>query len=205
MVSLAPHSFLRRSFRQPIRYGLGAEQKNGENGEKTEYRSISDYMGGHHAGKFDFDPRICGVTALNYEKSIIFGDATTCPNSDILADLDEDNGPPKWSLRPVDVTSIQGNIGCSNSSPAVVTNEEISWEPFYATIETSTRKTQSITRLEGIANIWQPSTPWRISTSYGSSDIQDFFLGRRQASNANLFGCENRTKVLDLADRSRLG
>ena len=31
---------------------------------KPEYRSISAYMGGHHAGKFDFDPRIYGVTAL---------------------------------------------------------------------------------------------------------------------------------------------
>lgn len=38
---------------------------------EQEKRSVSDYMGGHHAGKFDFDSRISGVTALNYEKSAL--------------------------------------------------------------------------------------------------------------------------------------
>eukprot|EP00977_Amphora_coffeiformis_P007483 scaffold1640_cov161-Amphora_coffeaeformis.AAC.6 len=44
-------------------YGVGSPPP-------VEYKSVSDYMGGWHAGKFDFDTRICGVTALNYESRL---------------------------------------------------------------------------------------------------------------------------------------
>lgn len=122
------------------------DEKQGN--EETEYKSVSDYMGGWHAGKFDFDTRICGVTALNYEKSVIFQDNTAASLGPRIAPLEssqENNSnqsPPQWSRRPVDYRNLsQSKIHHCNASPssqgsvAQVYNEEISWEPFSATIE----------------------------------------------------------------------
>ena len=141
----------RRRVRQPPKEILHSTPKDGtgDNSDITEeppveYRTISDYMGGHHAGKFDFDPRICGVTALNYEKSIVFDDATSSQATNLLAPLEDLEARPKWSLRPVDVTATQGTVrvleagaGDDDNTSVLVKNAEISWEPFYATVETT--------------------------------------------------------------------
>mmetsp|Transcript_5072 Transcript_5072/g.10698 ORF Transcript_5072/g.10698 Transcript_5072/m.10698 type:complete len:244 (-) Transcript_5072:311-1042(-) len=107
---------------------LGSEQR----------KSISDYMGGHHAGKFDFDPRISGVTALNYEKSIIFEKPVKA--GPILAPAGDDGDQPSWASRTLDVnqaTALSNNICLEQGIEAVVTvkNEERSWESFYASVE----------------------------------------------------------------------
>lgn len=102
--------------------------------EQHEYRSISDYMGGHHAGKFDFDPRICGVTALNYEKSMVFDDSIGTPERNRLAPLETDSEAPKWATRVVDLEPTTEMVRIGDTT-VTLKNDEISWEPFYATIE----------------------------------------------------------------------
>jgi hypothetical protein len=101
-------------------------------------------MGGWHAGKFDFDTRIGGITALNYEKSVVFDNAIDKPPKTQVAPLDDDaTSTPRWATRPIQYdpasTLSLSNIGETSSLEAKVrvVNEELSWEPFYATIETS--------------------------------------------------------------------
>ena len=130
-----------------------------------EYRSISDCMGGHHAGKFDFDSRLSGVTSLNYEKSIVFDDVTSVgKNEDVMgggyatdflvANIDDDdatgNGsPPTWASRPIDLegaaVATSSNTGeeirfsgVGSEARITVRNDEISWEPFYVSVEEKT-------------------------------------------------------------------
>lgn len=95
----------------------------------SEKRSVSDYMGGHHAGKYDFDSRISGVTALNYEKSVVFDDAQTTPALDPLPNTQE---VPSWAFRKVSVESTENTIRLGGQ--VSIKNEELTWEPFYAAI-----------------------------------------------------------------------
>ena len=44
-----------------------------------ERRSVSDYMGGVHAGKYDFSAGLSGVTSFAYEKSVVFDDVVFDP------------------------------------------------------------------------------------------------------------------------------
>ena len=124
--------------------------------QQHPYRSVSDYMGGHHAGKFDFDTTIYGVTSLNYEKSLVFDDVASnlkessasmlkiapIHDGDEL-DTSSQSNLPKWATRPMKIPSSQdvrsaksimlGRGGHHQS--VVITNDERSWEPFYASIE----------------------------------------------------------------------
>lgn len=104
--------------------------------DQVEYKSVSDYMGGWHAGKFDFDSRICGVTALNYEKSVVFGDASNPPaiHSQLAplhdSNVQEDGSLPAWSHRPVSCSALsQGNVVITTDdtpkSAAQVSNQEL--------------------------------------------------------------------------------
>lgn len=110
-------------------------------GDDVEYRSISDYVGGLHAGKYDFDTRISGVTSLNYEKSQVFDDATRSKQKgqrSILAPYEESEHFPAWATRKLNKYHPMGTIHFnSDVSQASVTigNEELSWEPFFAAIE----------------------------------------------------------------------
>lgn len=151
---------LRKEFNKQLFFSLSlASSNHDEENQEQEYRSISDYMGGWHAGKFDFDTRICGVTALNYEKSVVFGNAVQRKSNSVVAPLFKDentNTPPtlpKWATRVVDcqstmISTLRLTMKELNSSPSssedmVITNEELSWEPFYATIETMDGSTDS--------------------------------------------------------------
>lgn len=102
--------------------------------DSEEYRSISDYVGGLHGGKYEFDTRIMGVTALNYEKSRIFGNVAGNKFSKqmVAPALDDDQKIPQWASRKVNLQSIDE---VSIPGTVSITNEEISWEPFFATIE----------------------------------------------------------------------
>ena len=104
---------------------------------EPEYRSISDYVGGLHGGKYEFDDRILGVTALNYEKSVVFGNTIREDPTRTLAPLDDEESRtiPKWARRPVDLSMPIGIVDESGNSLVRIVNEEISWEPFYATLE----------------------------------------------------------------------
>ena len=112
----------------------------------AEKRTIGDYMGGTHAGKYEFDSRYSGVTSFNYEKSKIFDDNAGQPGTKFLAKV-PDSEPPSWSFRTIDLESsgsLKGIIqltptciGAAKGVGVTVQNDEISWEPFYATIEVS--------------------------------------------------------------------
>ena len=113
--------------------------------ERVEYRPISDYVGGLHGGKYEFDPRLSGITSLNYEKSVIFGDITAAGAAGSAAkvaptaNLDEDT-PPSWTSRPVDYSNRVVNVlrlEQGRAQTATILNEELSWEPFYASVESS--------------------------------------------------------------------
>lgn len=169
------------------------------NNNVVGYRSVSDYMGGWHAGEFDFDTRISGVTSLNYEKSIINFDGyesnnynynenqkymykgnhlamipndttgTTMFENDGTSSTTQDNTTsstrstmkPKWAYRSVAEqletmaiisSTVDGKKQNNNhslildltnpptkssfSGTVQIVNEELSWEPFYVTIET---------------------------------------------------------------------
>ena len=106
-----------------------------------ERRSVSDYMGGVHAGKYDFSAGLSGVTSFAYEKSVVFDDVATGGRRRILAKL-EDDAVPKWASRTVSPEQ-RGTIdlsgagrGATEGVGVVLSNEEISWEPFFATLET---------------------------------------------------------------------
>jgi len=105
----------------------------------VEYRPISDFVGGVHGGKYEFDPRLSGITSLNYEKSVVFGDVTSevARNSRVAPAPDKEK--PKWAFRPIDSQAhCIGDIKLENGFASVVlTNEELSWEPFYAMLESS--------------------------------------------------------------------
>ena len=105
------------------------------------WKPRSDYMGGHHAGKFDFDPRLSGVTSLNYEGSKIF-DASTEGTEEILADVPTE-GEPLWATR---VVGVHGKV----TGGMIVRNEEISWESFYASIERMGENGEVLGRYEGV-------------------------------------------------------
>ena len=113
--------------------------------ERVEYRPISDYVGGLHGGKYEFDPRLSGITSLNYEKSVIFGDITAAGAAGSAAkvaptaNLDEDT-PPSWTSRPVDYSNRVVNVlrlEQGRAQTVTILNEELSWEPFYASVESS--------------------------------------------------------------------
>lgn len=109
-------------------------------------RSVSDYMGGHHAGKYDFDTRISGVTALNYEKSVIFNDMETA--GPILAEIESGDGElPSWATRTVELMSAADanesiHIG-EDGGIVTIANEENTWESFYASVENKAGESQS--------------------------------------------------------------
>lgn len=114
--------------------------------QQVEYRPISDYVGGVHGGKYEFDPRLSGITSLNYEKSVLFGDVTTADaagsatNVAPAPNFDDETSPPRWISRPVDYSNRVVNVlRLENDRAATVTifNEELSWEPFYASLESS--------------------------------------------------------------------
>ena len=106
----------------------------------AEKRSVGDYMGGVHAGKYEFDSRFTGVTSINYEKSIVAGDMATGVRR-ILAKLDNADVKPVWAERDVDLEmenafqgTIDGNsigVDAVNGFGVILRNDEISWEPFY--------------------------------------------------------------------------
>ena len=50
---------------------VNAHESSESGGER---RSVSDYMGGVHAGKYDFSAGLSGVTSFAYEKSVVFDD-----------------------------------------------------------------------------------------------------------------------------------
>ena len=114
--------------------------------EEEYYRSVNDYMEGWHAGKFDFDTRISGVTALNYEKSVVFDDGSQTHSKrrnnirggagGKVAELDIDlqTKRPKLSTRKLS-WKAESIMDDRNAVGMVVQNEERTWEPFFATIE----------------------------------------------------------------------
>ena len=99
-------------------------------------------MGGVHAGKYNFDTRISGVTSLNYENSVIFGDLASGGRKRILAPLARKT-PHKWASRQIDVeAAMQGvlllrgsGVGPAEGVSVVIENSERTWEPFYAALE----------------------------------------------------------------------
>ena len=115
--------------------------------DNDQRRSVSDYMGGHHAGKFDFDTRICGVTALNYEKSVIVFDqeesyAQQQPNNKNNRVAPPPDELPSWAAKmetalDADSMVVQGDVSSSSTFGQEVTirNEELTWEPFYARVQ----------------------------------------------------------------------
>ena len=151
-------SLQQRNLEAPQLLGQKNDDDNSYNdsdqGQQQPYRSISDYMGGHHAGKFDFDTTIYGVTSLNYEKSIVFDDVASrlqassmkvAPiNDDDVNDESSSNLPPKWASRPIKISSSQDSLSAKaivllasdqHHQSVIITNDERSWEPFYASIE----------------------------------------------------------------------
>ena len=110
-------------------------------GDDVEYRSISDYVGGLHAGKYDFDTRISGVTSLNYEKSHVFDDATRSKQKgirSILAPYEEGQHFPAWATRKINKNLLMGTIHFNSDvsqTSVTIKNEDLSWEPFFAAIE----------------------------------------------------------------------
>lgn len=80
-------------------------------------------------GKFDFDTRISGVTSLNYEKSVVFGDQVQRGSRRRLAPPPET--VPAWANRPLDTSGYHSIV----DGGAVISNEEPSWEPFWAQVE----------------------------------------------------------------------
>uniref|UniRef100_A0A7S4UN97 NADH:ubiquinone oxidoreductase intermediate-associated protein 30 domain-containing protein n=1 Tax=Ditylum brightwellii TaxID=49249 RepID=A0A7S4UN97_9STRA len=161
--SVNKHAPYRRNIKQ-IRLNAKEEDQQQQQTPPNRRRSVSDYMGGHHAGKFDFDTRISGVTSLNYEKSLIFDDLAGSDGSDgikILASIEDHDSDPKWATRNVFGSSgdsstvlIEGTINLAendavNSGVGVmVKNDEISWEPFYVTIEKLGQRTAIISPSE---------------------------------------------------------
>jgi len=126
---------------------IGSSTSNGQDqsSQEVEYRSISDYVGGLHGGKYEFDPRLSGITSLNYEKSVVFGDVTP-KNVNVAVAPAPDETPPKWASRPVDyqaqlVQDIRlAEDGCAS---VVLVNAKLSWEPFYASLEMSSGEVAS--------------------------------------------------------------
>lgn len=126
--------------------------------QEEEYRSVSDYVGGLHGGKYVFDPRISGVTAINYEKSVLFGDVIDSSSNMILAAPAGDGTLPDWAQRSVDYESqVKGEVhlATGDAQQVQLMNEELSWEPFYVMIETAAGAV-----IEGGTNIVQVS-PWK--------------------------------------------
>jgi hypothetical protein len=124
--------------------------------QPQEYRPISDYVGGLHGGKYVFDERIGGITALNYETSILVFDF---PNNDNENDDDDafstrskqkiapppegvTDQPPLWASRKLGPEAYLGaarlpRFDEQGNAVVQVVNEEMSWEPFWACVETS--------------------------------------------------------------------
>eukprot|EP00957_Ditylum_brightwellii_P201069 15323918-Ditylum_brightwellii.AAC.2 len=136
----APH---RRNIKQ-IRLNAKEEDQQQQQTPPNRRRSVSDYMGGHHAGKFDFDTRSDGSDGIK-----------------ILASIEDHDSYPKWATRNVFGSSgdsstvlIEGTINLAendavNSGVGVmVKNDEISWEPFYVTIEKLGQRTAIISPSE---------------------------------------------------------
>mmetsp|Transcript_75955 Transcript_75955/g.152607 ORF Transcript_75955/g.152607 Transcript_75955/m.152607 type:complete len:212 (-) Transcript_75955:83-718(-) len=126
---------------------------------RADKRSISDYMGGVHAGKYDFDPRLTGVTSFNYDKSVVFEVDANSGKRAILAKIESDDAP-FWASRSIDALAVvQGSLNLLTAGSdvaaenlAALKNEEISWEPFYARIEVSGQASPDIcvTPMSGI-------------------------------------------------------
>jgi hypothetical protein len=114
--------------------------------EPSAYRSVSDYVGGLHGGKYTFDTTIYGVTSVNYDKSVMFGNVIEeSSQASIVADIPIDMAQqkPKWSSRRIPlsasttlpIVSVASDSDSFCESTATIVNEELSWEPFFATIE----------------------------------------------------------------------
>jgi hypothetical protein len=69
-------------------------------------------MGGWHAGKFDFDSGISGVTALNYEKAVVFGNPISETTGKKLAPLEDayKENLPRWATRSIDYRASSASI-----------------------------------------------------------------------------------------------
>ena len=121
----------------------------GVGSEEGERRSVGDYMGGVHAGKYNFDSRLSGVTSLNYENSVMFDDLAGGGRKRILAKV-EGAAPPSWAFRQVALAEVaaaseqptitlNGGQGLERGPAAgvavVLANDERTWEPFYTTLE----------------------------------------------------------------------
>jgi hypothetical protein len=119
---------------------------NNNNGAEVEgdleYRSISDYVGGLHGGKYEFDTRISGVTSLNYEKSHVFDDTTRSSQKglrSVLAPYEDGEHVPSWATRQIQKNHpILRTIDLNSDVPqtmVTIKNDELTWEPFFAAIE----------------------------------------------------------------------
>jgi len=109
------------------------QQQDAENIEPSPIqiprKSVSDYVGGLHGGKYEFDTRLAGVTALNYEKSVIFDDILSGSDRKVAPAPEE---TPSWSTRHV---SLEGELEKAALGTAVtIVNEEPTWEPIYAEV-----------------------------------------------------------------------
>jgi hypothetical protein len=89
---------------------------------------------------------LSGITSLNYAKSVLFGDVTTAGAAGSAANvapapnLDEETRLPSWISRPVDYSNrVVDVLRLEKDRAPTVTifNEELSWEPFYASVESS--------------------------------------------------------------------
>jgi len=96
----------------------------------AERRSISDYVGGVHGGKY------CFGNEINYETSYIRS-SNDNEQQKILAPIPIEENNPKWATRPIPLNDFYDTVINMNDKESTISiqNEEISWEPFYVTFE----------------------------------------------------------------------
>ena len=144
-ISLSPRTQLSLSNRNK-HHRFAHNSNNNNNGAEVEgdleYRSISDYVGGLHGGKYEFDTRISGVTSLNYEKSHVFDDTTRSSQKglrSVLAPYEDGEHVPSWATRQIQKNHpILRTIDLNSDVPqtmVTIKNDELTWEPFFAAIE----------------------------------------------------------------------
>ena len=136
------------------------------------------------AGKFDFDTRLGGVTSLNYEKLVIFGDmAIRSASKRILAEAPDE--VPAWVYRVIDYHRAACRDRLQSCEGATVTNEEVSWEPFWARVETANGQAASRAHVtpphgtlapRGGADKYTDSCTFQIKGNSSAAITDDLFL-----------------------------
>lgn len=118
---------------------------------QAESRSVGDYVGGIHGGKYQFDTWYSGTTNVNVPPWVDSGTTRGSGSSRKILAKVADSAIPSWATRVVDVESpaaLRGtislgehNVGVSQGVAVTIKNDEISWEPFFATFEILEQRT----------------------------------------------------------------